>query len=340
MNQTILLLRALFLTAFGVAGWYISVIHSDWENRPWLGLCLGLALGLFVILIDLFAKGVSLKAFSSATFGLTLGLVLATLVSASGLFAFAPIQTQWVIRLSIYLTLGYLGTMLALRSNRDEFSLLIPYIRFIRQEPHEQAAILDSSAIIDGRLADLCKSGFLEGTLVIPNFVLKELQNLADSSDTNRRSRGRFGLDLLKSLADLKNVEIKVHEAPESREPVDTQLVRLAQILNGKVVTTDYNLGRVAELQKVKVLNVHILAGISRPQVMSGETVRIKLVKEGKDPHQAVGFLPDGTMIVVNQAHHLIGQEAEIVISSSIQTTAGRMIFADLSRNKTTTEAK
>lgn len=335
MNQTILLLRGLFLTACGVAGWYIAGnLHPDWAHQPSLGLFFGLAIGLTVILVDLFANGVSLRAFSSATFGLTLGLVLSALVSASGLFKYASESTQWAIQLSIYLSLGYLGTMLALRSNRDEFTLLIPYMRFIRQEPHEQVSVLDSSAIIDGRLAELCKSGFLEGTLVVPNVVLHELQMLADSSDANRRIRGRSGLDLLKDLGKLSQIQIKVHEAPESKEPVDTQVIRVAQILRGKIITTDYNLGRVAEVQNVRVLNLHALAGISRPQVAAGESVKLKLIREGKEPHQGVGFLTDGTMIVVNHASQLIGQEAEVVITSSIQTTAGRMIFADLLKNK------
>jgi len=339
MQQTIILLRALFLTTCGVAGWYISGLNQDWNihqvwfNKPWLGCFLGLAIGLFVILIDLFAKGVSLRAFSSATFGLTIGLVLATLVSASGLFSYADKDVQWIIHLGIYLTLGYLGTMLAFRSNRDEFSLLIPYVRFIRQEPHEQVTLLDTSSIIDGRIVDLCKSGFLEGSLVIPRFVLQELQTLADSPDATKRARGRRGLDLLNEMKKNPSVEVKIHETTDGPGDVDSHLIRLAQILSARIATTDYNLGRVAELQKVRVMNIYLLAGVLRFPVLAGENIRLKLVREGREPHQAVGFLPDGTMIVINQARSLIGQEAEVVVSGSIQTSAGRMIFGDLANS-------
>ena len=330
MTQTVILLRALFLTICGTAGWYIAIASKVWQAQPWFGCFLGLAIGLFVILLDLFAKGVSLRAFSSATFGLTLGLVLATLVKSSGLFDYAEPETAWVIYLAVYLVLGYLGTMLALRSNRDEFSLLIPYMRFMRQEPHEQVTLLDTSSIIDGRIADLCKSGFLEGTLIIPRFVLQELQSLADNTDGYKRTRGRHGLDLLNELKGNNSIDLKIHETPDTDEAVDAQLIRLAQILKARVATTDYNLGRVAELQRVRVLNVHTLAGILRSPTPPGETIHLKLVREGKEPHQAIGFLPDGTMIVVNQARDLIGREADVVVSGSIQTSAGRMVFGDL----------
>ncbi|MBI4026599.1 MAG: twitching motility protein PilT [Verrucomicrobia bacterium] len=330
MDRTLLFFRSLFLTGCGVAGWYVSGVSKAWMSEPWLGSFLGLALGLFVILIDSMIKGVSLRAFSSATFGLILGCVLATLIWASRLFDYASEDARWVIHLLVYLTFGYLGTMLALRSNRDEFSLIIPYVRFMRQEPHEQVTLLDTSAIIDGRIADLCKSGFLEGTLVVPRFVLQELQNLADSGDAGRRMRGRHGLDLLNELQTNPSIEIKIHETGDSSENVDARMVHLARVLNARIATTDYNMGRVAELQKVRVLNIHLLAGILRQPLMAGEALRLKLVREGKEPHQAVGFLPDGTMIVVNQARNLIGQEADIVVSGSIQTVAGRMVFADL----------
>ncbi len=330
MDRTLLLFRTLFLTACGVGGWFLSEINPDWQHSRWFGAFLALALGLLVVLADLMMKGVSLRAFSSATFGLALGCVLATLVWASDLFNYASKETQWVIHLAVYLTFGYLGTMLALRSNRDEFSLLIPYIRFIRQQPHEQVNLVDTSAIIDGRIGDLCSSGFVDGTLVIPRFVLDELQGLADSSDASRRTRGRHGLDLLKNLQEHQQVEVKIHETTPSTEPVDSRLTRLARILDARLITTDYNLGRVAELQKVRVLNIHLLAGTLRSSMVAGENVRIKLIREGKESHQAVGFLPDGTMIVVNHGRTLIGHDVEVAVTGTIQTTAGRMVFADL----------
>lgn len=338
MNKTLILIRILFLVGWGVGGYYIAGNNKYWTPEPWQGSFWGLAIGLFIILIDRLIKGVSLRAFSSATFGLLLGLILAWLVRSSELFIYTSKETQWILHLIIYLTFGYLGTMLALRSNRDEFSLLIPYIRFLRQDPHEQIALLDTSSIIDGRISDLCKSGFLSGTLVIPNFILDELQSLADSNDATRRMRGRHGLDLLNELKKNDSLEIKIHEAVPSSEPVDTRLIQLAQLYNGRIVTTDYNLGRIAELQKIPVMNVHLLANILKAPLAAGEKMRLQLIREGREPHQAVGFLPDGTMIVVNQARHLIGQETDIVVSGAIQTAAGRMVFADLASSVTQKE--
>ncbi len=333
MEQTLLLFRSLFLTGCGVAGWYIAKIHHGWEEEPWFGCFLGLAAGLFVILVDRLIKGVSLRAFSSATFGLILGCVLATLVWASGLFSYAGEDVQWVIRLVIYLVFGYLGTMLALRSNRDEFSLIIPYVRLVSQESSEQVLLLDTSAIVDGRIGDLCKAGFLRGIFVIPRFILNELQTLGDSADAGRRQRGRRGLDLLNELKGLPQVTVRVHETEESDDPVDTRLIHLARILKAQIVTTDYNLSRIAELQKIHALNIHHLANVLRVPLTAGQHVFLRLIREGKEPHQGVGFLEDGTMIVVNQARALVGQEAEVVIAGAIQTTAGRMIFAELIRD-------
>jgi uncharacterized protein YacL len=303
-----------------------------WSEQPWMGAFFGLVLGLIVVLIDKLLKGVSLRAFSSATFGLTLGCVLATLVWSSHIFDYATTDAQWMIRLGIYLTFGYLGTMLALRSNRDEFSLLIPYIRFIGQQPHEQVNLLDTSSIIDGKIGELSKTGFIDGTLVVPRFVLDELQALADCPDQTKRARGRRGLDLLTDLQKSHVIEVKIHDAPSDKEPVDSKLIHLGRVLNARLITTDYNLSRVAELQKVRVLNLHQLANVLKTSLAVGEMVSLKLVKDGKEPHQAVGYLPDGTMIVVNHARQMIGQEVDVTVTGSHQTNAGRMIFADISR--------
>lgn len=332
MERTLLLFRTLFLTGCGVAGWYISQVVEGWGDEPWLGSFLGLAIGLCVILADRVMKGVSLRAFSSATFGLTLGCVLATLVLASGLFDNAHRDVQWVIRLVVYLVLGYLGTMLALRSNRDEFSLIIPYVRLMRARPTDFAWLLDTSSIVDGRIADLCKSGFVEGTLVVPRFVLREIQALDDSPDAARRQKGRRALDLLNELRALPNIEVSVHESDDTTETDESRYLHLASLYQARLVTTNYNLGRVAELQKVRVLNIHQLAGALRFPLLTGEHLTLRLTRDGKEPHQAVGFLADGTMLVVNHAREMVGREVEVVISGAIQTSAGRMVFAELAQ--------
>ncbi len=333
MEQTLLLFRSLFLTGCGVAGWYIASVVESWSDQPWLGAFLGLAIGLGVILADRMMKGVSLRAFSSATFGLLLGCALATLALASGLFDNAHRDVQWTIRLVVYLVFGYLGTMLALRSNRDEFSLIIPYVRLMRTRPADFSWVLDTSAVIDGRITDLCKSGFVEGTLIVPRFVLREIQDLGDSPDPTRRQKGRRGLDLLNELRALPNIEVSVHESDPSSTSDEMRYIHLAALYQARLVTTNYNLGRVAEIQKVRVLNIHHLAGALRVPLLTGEHLMLRLSREGKEPHQAVGFLADGTMLVVNHARDLIGREAEVVVSSSIQTSAGRMVFAELAQS-------
>ena len=190
--------------------------------------------------------------------------------------------------------------------------------------------MLDTSAIIDGRVVDLIESNFLEGIVVVPRFVLKELQHIADSNDPVKRTRGRRGLDTLSRLQRNPRNEVKIHEAdfPEEAE-VDAKLVRLARMLEAKLFTTDYNLGKIAELQSVRCINIHQLAASLKTSLVPGETMRLRIVREGKDKGQGVGYLNDGTMVVVNRGHGLIGQEVEVQVVSSLQTGAGVIVFAD-----------
>jgi uncharacterized protein YacL len=222
---------------------------------------------------------------------------------------------------------------MALRG-KDEFNLIIPYVKFTPTDTFQQLLVVDTSVIIDGRIADICETGFMEGTLIIPRFVLRELQYIADSADPLKRARGLRGLDMLARMQKNPKIEVKIHEneVPEVID-VDAKLVLLAKMLNAKVVTNDYNLNKIAELQHVRVLNINDLANGLRAVVLPGEELSVRLVKEGKDPDQAVAYLPDGTMIVVNQSRRLLGQQVLIVVSSVLQTSAGRMVFAELKNN-------
>jgi len=232
-----------------------------------------------------------------------------------------------VIRLVVTWAFAYLGMVVALRG-RDEFNVIIPYVRLSRQDRGEELFVVDTSAIIDGRITDLCKTHFLEGRLLIPRFVLRELQGIADSTDPMKRQRGRRGLDVLNELRTHSRVEVRIHEEdiPGITE-TDAKLVKLAQMMGAKVVTTDYNLNKVAELQGVSVLNVNELAQALRPVVLPGETLEVRPIKEGKEAHQAVAYLDDGTMVVVEQGRHLIGQTVQGLVTSVLQTSAGRMVF-------------
>jgi len=328
-NTTINLLRVLFVVFCGVIGAQMgAVLELGWPG----GMVVGVMVGLTLVLIDRLLRGFTLRAFSSATFGLLLGLIFATLLRASRVLYYLPGDLEWGISLLIYVAFGYLGMMLAMRSNRDEFSLLIPYVRFTRQAIEDEPVVVDTSVVIDGRVPDLVASGFLGGTLVVPRFVVEELQRLADSQDAVKRERGRRGLDHVADLQQKPGFNVTIHEPgdPEtSTEAVDLQLIRLAKRLNARLLTNDSALSKLARVQSVRVLNLNELARALRPLIRAGDTVDLYLVKEGKEPHQAVGYLPDGTMIVVNHAREYLGKTVSATVSGTLTTTAGRLIFAD-----------
>ena len=325
--STVNLLRSLFVTFCGAIG---ALVSSELLDNVVPGLLFGVLLGLVVVLIDRLLKGISLRAFSSATFGLLLGLIFASLLSGSQVLRFQPETTQWTVRLVVYVIFAYFGMMLAMRSNRDEFSLIIPYVRFTREILEHEPLVVDTSAIIDGRIAELCSTGFLSRALIVPRFVLTELQMLADSREPVKRERGRRGLDILNHLQRSKEVELTIHESESSEGSVDDRLVRAAKVLQARLLTNDNSLCQVARLQQVTALNLNDLARALRPVVLAGNEMELHLIKEGRDPHQAVGYLPDGTMIVINHARSLIGKTVKIVVSSTLQTAGGRLIFGEL----------
>jgi len=327
---TINLLRVLFVTFCAAIGANIS---SALLGNLWLGLILGTIFGLLVVLIDRLLKGVSLRLFSSATLGLLLGMIFAHLFVASDILRYQSEQTQWAVRLIVYATFAYLGMMLAMRSSRDEFSLIIPYVRFARETTQHEPLVLDTNVIIDGRIADLCGTGFLSRSLIVPRFVLDELQALADSHDPIKRERGRRGLEILNALQRSREIELSIHETTTGGDTelgVDAQLVRTAKMLKARLLTNDHALSQVARLEQVPALNLADLVRALRPNVMTGDEIELNLIKEGREPHQAIGYLPDGTMIVVNHGRSFVGKTAKVIISSALQTSAGRLIFAEL----------
>jgi uncharacterized protein YacL len=215
---------------------------------------------------------------------------------------------------------------MALRG-KDEFNIIIPYVRFRRQDVKEDLVVLDTSAIIDGRVADICKTKFFEARLIVPRFVLQELQRIADSEDSLKRQRGRRGMEILRTMQ--KEIDIKIHEDDVGEgQDVDAKLVGLAKMLEAKICTTDFNLNRIATIQGVAVLNVNELANAVKSVILPGEIIEVKLLKEGKEVNQAVGYMDDGTMIVVSEAKKFLGQKIKAEITSVLQTQAGKMIFA------------
>jgi uncharacterized protein YacL len=326
---TINLLRVLFITFCATIGANIS---SAFIDNSWPGLGLGIMLGLVIVLIDRLLKGVSLRLFSSATFGLLLGWIFANLLMASQILRYQSETAQWATRLIVYAVFGYLGMMLAMRSSRDEFSLIIPYVRFAREATQHEPLVVDTNVIIDGRIADLCATGFLSRSLTVPRFILDELQLLADSHDPTKRERGRRGLEILNQLQRSRDIDLTIHETTvdDVELGTDARLVRAAKVLKARLLTNDHALAQIARLQQVPVLNLADLSRALRPTLVAGDELDLHLIKEGRESHQAVGYLPDGTMIVVNNARAHVGKTRKVVVASALQTAAGRLIFAEL----------
>ncbi len=343
--------RAVFLLCCVLLGMSISTTSSAISSTgtPEISLLTGiffaLIFGCVIIGVDMLLRNLTIRSFSSGTFGLMIGIFCAYLITTIPWAQNTGGKGNW-LELSIYLALGYLGTVLALRSNRQEFSLIIPYVRFRNEGVIQQPLLVDTNIIIDGRLPGICATGFLGGTLIVPRFVLDELHVLADSLETVKRERGRRGLECLEELKRASGLEVTVHDDYQPNEKlVDTKLIQLAKTLDARLLTNDANLGRVAQLQGLSVLNLNHLAQAMRVIVNAGDELELVLVKEGKDDHQAVGYLPDGTMIVVNHAKSRLGQTAIVTVSSALQTSAGRLIFAELkgsppSRSNTNDPAK
>ncbi|HOG23351.1 MAG TPA: TRAM domain-containing protein [Candidatus Omnitrophota bacterium] len=330
----IIFIRLLFLAGCATFGYLAPFSWLDGLNfldRNWLSAAICLMGGGVFVLLDIFFEQYTVKNILSIILGLAIGLLthkLFMMVVAYGNFAPEAERTFAILTAVLF---SYLGIITILRG-QDEFSLIIPFVRLDTKGAKEDLILLDTSVIIDGRIADIANTHFIGGKLILPRFVLKELQLISDSSDPLKRNRGRRGLDVMNAIRENPNVTVKIHEMdfPEFNT-VDAKLVKMAQVIEAKVFTNDYNLNKVAELQGVKVLNINDLANALKPVVMPGEEMEIKILKEGKEHEQGVAYLDDGTMVVVDAARRRIGQTTKVTITSVLQTQAGRMIFGKLS---------
>ena len=339
-HLTVGIARALFVAASCLLGISIAL---GLGIAAWKGAIAGTFFGLSIVGIDSLLKNFTIRAFSSATFGLLVGILCAWLLLRVDLFNNPWLRSKFpaapseqitfedvleVLELTLYMALGFLGMSVALRSTREEFSFVIPYVRFRQEGIQGQPLIVDTNIIIDGRIPAIVGTGFLSGTLIIPRFVLDELHILADSPDAIKQERGKRGLQCLEDMEKTPGLDVTIHEDYQPLEKlVDTKLVQLAKLLSARLLTNDSNLGKVAELQGISVLNLNALARAMRPTITPGDEIELTLVKEGKDAHQAVGYLPDGTMIVVNQAIEHLGSTVPVVVGGALQTTAGAAHF-------------
>jgi uncharacterized protein YacL len=311
----------IFVTFFG----YLVGVHYHYPVYGALG---GALLGLFSLGIGLKLATLDLGSIAGGLIGMSGGLLFAYLL----LLPFSPFIGEFAAPLSLALMtiLGYGGLLIGL--SKGKMLSLAGLLRIIRgQAVEENLKILDTSVIIDGRIADVCETGFLEGVFILPQFILHELQHIADSPDAMKRARGRRGLDILHKIQKMSHISVRIVEEdfPNIRE-VDSKLVALAKVINAKVITNDFNLNKVAELQGVTVLNINELANSLKPVVLPGETMKVFILKEGKEYNQGVAYLDDGTMVVVENGRRLIGKNADVTVTSVLQTTAGRMIFSKL----------
>jgi uncharacterized protein YacL len=342
----ILILRGLFLAlSIGVATG--ALIYADSQRSVGLGFgflafVLLILVSVGVIGADFWSKSKQITTFSGVFFGLLAGAFIGELVFRLldpivepffRRFAdddHSAITLSHLMRLFITIVTCYIAVSILLQT-KDDFRFIIPYVEFSKQTKGPKPLVLDTSVIIDGRIADICETGIIDSVMVVPRFVLQELQGIADSSDKIKRNRGRRGLDILKRMQGTAKVELQMHEANLAQlrdvHKVDERLVVLAKVLNGRVVTNDFNLNKIAQLQGVEVINLNELANALKLVALPGENLTVKVVKPGDQMGQGVGYLDDGTMVVIEQGKNYISQEVILTVTSVLQTPAGRMIF-------------
>ena len=325
-------LRGIFLAiAFGAGISIVSNVDENQQEYMLLGTLL-IVIATVIVVVDILVRRKPVEIISCTYFGLIVGLFLTYIIGT----AIDPVltfsdndQLRGILRVSIAIPLCYICISVLLQTNHD-FRFIIPYVEFAKNYKGLQPLVLDTSVIIDGRIIDLITTKIFDGKLILPRFALQELQNIADSNDKMRRTRGRRGLDVLKELQANPDIEMIIHESESEDmhgQPVDMKLVLLAKELNGKLVTGDYNLNKVATLQDVTVINLNDVVNALKPVFLPGEQFNIKIVKEGESESQGVGYLDDGTMIVVEGGRQHLNETVAVSVTSVLQTSAGRLIF-------------
>lgn len=316
-----ILVRALIIALFIVAGYLIGIRYDS----PMVGLGVGAGCSIGAIALEVLLKNLQIGRVIGGLVGLLLGIIFANLLLLPLKGIVRDLSIGYFILNALF---GYGGLLLGLKKG-EKLTIQGIFRVFRGQIADENLKVLDTSAIIDGRIAEVCEAGFLDGIFIVPQFILQELQYIADSPDPLKRARGRRGLDILHRIQKMSHITVRItdEDFPKIRE-VDSKLVAFARTHDAKIITNDFNLNKVAELQGVTVLNINELANALKPVVLPGESMRVFVIKEGKEYNQGVAYLDDGTMVVVENGRKLIGKNAEVTVTSVLQTTAGRMIFS------------
>jgi uncharacterized protein YacL len=327
MHADVILIRVIFTAVLVIAGYKLVPVGGD----PWISAAAGALIALCIIVFELRIRRATLKTLIGAAVGSILGIIGAYLIGSLISRQESPnASMKTFLTLSLTFFMAYVGLMVG-AAKGDYLDLSALGGIFSDKVARRDLKILDTSVIIDGRIADVAETGFLTGSLIIPQFILRELQQVADSPDSSKRQRGRRGLDMLNRLQNNSSLDIQIVETdfPSVRE-VDLKLIELGKQLDAVIVTNDFNLNKVSQLRGVSVLNINELANALKPVVLPGEAMRVFILKEGKEYNQGVAYLDDGTMVVVDNARRLIGKNADIAVTSVLQTTAGKMIFGRL----------
>jgi len=347
MKYDLLVIRIGFILLLALGGYLLNplarsvhiagIVGEDVRSKQLLSALFGAAIGGVIIAFEIRARQASLKTLIGAAVGSTLGIIGAYLIGmliSSQDINTVPGEMKTFLTIALAFFMGYIGLMVG-AAKGDYLDLSALGGLFSDKTPKRDYKVLDTSVIIDGRIADVAETGFLSGSLIIPNFILTELQQVADSPDSSKRQRGRRGLDMLQRLRNNSKLDIQIVETdfPAVRE-VDLKLIELGKQLDAVIVTNDFNLNKVAQLRGVSVLNINELANALKPVVLPGEAMRVFILKEGKEYNQGVAYLDDGTMVVVDNARRLIGKTTDISVTSVLQTTAGKMIFGRLWEEK------
>jgi len=345
--------RLIYLLVCQAAGVAIalSTKGTGIEISVTIGLLVGLAIGLAFIGVERLLEGFTLRGFSTATFGLGVGLLCAwllTRVQISTLLELAfhnkiastedgetlATSLRLALDITLFASLGFLGTVIALRSNRDDFAFIIPYVRFRQDASSGQPIVLDAEIVMDGRIIGLLGSGFISGRLIVGQYVLEEIQTLANEGPNDLRQRAQRGMENLEKMQVSPEIQISIHDARIGNEEqtLHSRLIETAKLYGARLMTLDDSLVKIAKLQGVSVLSLNELDIALRPSIAVGERLRVALVRPGKEEHQAIGYLPDGTMIVINQCAAEIGKTVNVVVVTTLQTATGTLIFGEIAR--------